>query len=241
MKDLLFSIITVSYNCKELVSCTVQSVLKQKYHLYEYIIIDGGSTDGTLEEIKKLSCNVDIKLKSELDNGIYDAMNKGLELAVGKYVCFLNMGDWFVNDKVLEEIAERVKGGKDIYYGNVIYGNNLRISPNKISFWLFLNEKMICHQAIFAKKECFVKNIFKTKFLYCSDRHWMYICYKQKRSFEHMNITVVYYDTNGVSSQAQSFLDDSMAVIQEDFGVSGIIYVLIKRSIGKIIRKVIAP
>lgn len=56
-----------------------------------------------------------------------------------------------------------------------------------------------------------------------------------------MNITVVYYDTNGVSSQAQSFLDDSMAVIQEDFGVSGIIYVLIKRSIGKIIRKVIAP
>jgi len=102
-KKILFSIITVCYNSSKTIKNTFNSVLSQTYDNYEYIIIDGGSTDGTLEVIKEFQRKDPDKLKyiSESDSGIYNAMNKGIKMANGSYICILNSDDWFEPDSLL--------------------------------------------------------------------------------------------------------------------------------------------
>ncbi len=99
----LISIITVVYNGKAFLEQTIQSVVNQSYKNIEYIIIDGGSTDGTVDIIKKYEDNIDYWI-SEKDDGIYDAMNKGLKVSTGKGVLFLNAGDYFVGDVLIDDI-----------------------------------------------------------------------------------------------------------------------------------------
>ena len=99
------SVITVCYNDRERIEKTILSVLSQSYGNLEYIVIDGGSTDGTVDIIKKYANRI-AYFVSESDEGIYDAMNKGLRKAVGEWVCFLNAGDLFVSESVLNTIFD---------------------------------------------------------------------------------------------------------------------------------------
>ena len=105
MNKLKFTIITVSYNAESCIEGTIKSVLIQSYKNIEYIIIDGGSTDNTLKIINKYKKEIDI-IVSEPDQGIYDAMNKGLNLAKGHFVNFLNAGDTFYNNEVLSLVSK---------------------------------------------------------------------------------------------------------------------------------------
>ena len=97
------SVITVVYNDVEGLKRTIPSVLNQRSNDYEYIILDGGSTDGTLEYLSSLS--IKGKIKSEPDTGIYNAMNKGLQMATGEYTIFLNSGDWFHSPDAIEAMS----------------------------------------------------------------------------------------------------------------------------------------
>ena len=99
MQDMLISIITVCLNAVETIETTIRSVLQQTYKNVEYIVIDGGSTDGTLQIIEKYRNDISI-LISEKDEGIYDAMNKGIELARGDYIGIINADDWYEKDAV---------------------------------------------------------------------------------------------------------------------------------------------
>ena len=117
-----FSVITVTYNAEKVLEDTVQSVISQTYHHVEYIIIDGASKDGTLEIVNRYRDRIN-QLVSEPDKGLYDAMNKGIALATGDYLCFLNAGDSFHEDDTLQKMVHSINGNElpDILYGETAF------------------------------------------------------------------------------------------------------------------------
>ena len=120
-----FSIITVTYNAAAVLEDTIQSIITQTYKNVEYIIVDGASTDGTLKIIERYRPHIHTVI-SEKDNGLYDAMNKGLALATGDYVCFLNAGDCLHEDDTLQNMVHSVIEAECMHTENdvpdVIYG-----------------------------------------------------------------------------------------------------------------------
>lgn len=126
---LLISVVTVCYNAADTIEKTMLSVLNQTYHDIEYIIIDGGSTDGTVEIIRKYADRIAYWV-SEPDKGIYDAMNKGIKVATGEWINFMNAGDEFVDANVLDKLFF----AKTVANVDVIYGNTLMKYTEGISF-----------------------------------------------------------------------------------------------------------
>jgi len=169
------SIITVIFNDVEHIEDTILSVLNQDYNNMEYIIVDGGSTDGTLSVVNKYNDKI-TKIISEADQGIYDAMNKGLSLATGDVIGFLNSGDIFYNDNIIDKIARAFNSNDiDAVYGDLNYvnekGETVRIwksgnfSKNKMKRgW------MPPHPTFYAKREIFEKHgFFKKEFKISGD------------------------------------------------------------------------
>jgi len=140
------TIITVVMNCRSGIELTTDSVFKQTYSNIEYVIVDGGSTDGTLEYLKGL--NRGVSLISGPDNGIYDAMNKGLSLASGDFVLFLNAGDYLVEKDTISCLLENRKPGCSIIYGDIVtYDSNEEILVKQIPVKNGV-VRNICHQGI---------------------------------------------------------------------------------------------
>lgn len=106
-----FSIITVTYNAEAVLEDTIQSVISQTYHHVEYIIVDGASKDGTLSIIDRYKDRI-TRIVSEPDKGLYDAMNKGIRLATGDYLCFLNAGDSFHEDDTLQQMVHSISSSE---------------------------------------------------------------------------------------------------------------------------------
>ena len=158
----VFSVVTIVYNGKNEIEKTIQSVINQSYQQIEYIIIDGGSTDGTIEIINNYSSKIK-KLVSEPDNGIFDAMNKGLSLASGDYINFMNAGDIFASNDIIVNIYK-----SDLTNIDFIYGDTIKITKNgkriykSNPFWLRkgIHEMGICHQSIFIRTELAKKYMF---------------------------------------------------------------------------------
>jgi len=154
------SIITVCYNNKNGLQKTMESVVNQTFTDYEYIIIDGGSTDKTIELIKENEQHIDYWI-SEKDNGIYDAMNKGIKTAKGEYCYFLNSDDYIAAPNTLEKIFAKLKPETDIIYGNLAVTKNnklqkvLKFSKNITPYSFFRHKVAIHHQASFIKRELF--------------------------------------------------------------------------------------
>lgn len=113
-----FSVITVTYNAEAVLEDTIQSVISQTYRHVEYIIVDGASKDKTLSIIDRYKDHI-AKVTSEPDKGLYDAMNKGIRLATGDYLCFLNAGDSFHEDDTLQQMVHTLPGSElpDVMYG----------------------------------------------------------------------------------------------------------------------------
>lgn len=167
------SIITVCYNSVNTIEQTILSVLNQSYNDIEYIIIDGGSTDGTLDVIGKYSDRIS-KIVSEPDGGIYDAMNKGIQLATGELIAFLNSDDWY-NDGVLERVVSKYQSTTgDVLYGDmsVIDKDDKEIyclSSDNAKFDEILYETIIFHPCSFVKTSIMKKHHFVTKYKICAD------------------------------------------------------------------------
>ena len=149
------SVITVALNVLPALRKTLASVICQSYNNYEYIVVDGASTDGTAEYLKTESTGVD-KWISEPDKGIYEAMNKGTRMATGDYCIFMNAGDCFVDDKVLSRIAQFLDGT------DFILGNELLVDEGKIVGYVpsigayslqNLLQSSTRHQSTFIKRE----------------------------------------------------------------------------------------
>lgn len=156
---MMISIITVAYNNKFGLEETIKSVISQSCKDFEFIVIDGGSNDGTKELLENYTKKIDYWI-SEPDKGIYNAMNKGIAQATGQYLIFMNSGDRFSSPDILEKIAP-VFGNEDIIYGNAYYELEDRKKyeyriPSKITVGSLLKEP-ICHQSAFFRKELFDK------------------------------------------------------------------------------------
>ncbi len=236
------SIITVCYNCEDLVNITLNSLISQTYQDFEYIIIDGNSTDNTLNNIKEYNSKFkNITIISEKDNGIYDAMNKGIKIATGKFIYFLNMGDKFYDNKVLEKVVSNLN--EDIiYYGDAVTDKGkLMTHPNKIIPLYFIAKGMICHQCIFAPTKSLKNSLFDIKYKYCADEDWLINAIENRKiGYKHLPIKICYYDTTGVSSvNKEKVYIESMEVEKKYYSKIIIKLFDIKISIAKFIKKII--
>jgi len=180
----VLTIVTVSYNTKRIIEETILSVINQDYSNVEYIIIDGGSNDGTQEVIEKYRSSISHYV-SERDGGIYFGMNKGIDSATGEYLLFLNAGDVFVDSHVLSEVAAFIglNPGYDVIYGDseqsFEYGSYI-VSPKQA----YINNKMsISHQATFVKTSALRAHKFNTKYKYAADFEQLSFFYLNNYSF----------------------------------------------------------
>ena len=172
------TIITVSYNCADTIERTIDSVVSQLSDQIEYIIIDGGSTDGTKEIIEKYSSDIAYWI-SEKDNGVYDAMNKGIKSAKGEWISFINGDDWYIKDSLSKVIEKLSNSEYDICYGYVnaikdgvktgYFGISEYTDPDKI----FLGN-LYCHQGLFVKRELFTRiGLYDTQYRIFADYDWL--------------------------------------------------------------------
>ena len=156
----LFSIITVTWNAASVIGPTLSSVERQTSSDYELLVIDGASTDDTLAIVGKASI-ASLRVFSEPDKGLYDAMNKGIARARGRYIMFLNAGDTFADDTVLARLASLVGGNPGVIYGQTqlvdhqgnVVGQRHLIAPKRLSAASFLNGMVVCHQAFVARRD----------------------------------------------------------------------------------------
>lgn len=186
-----FSVVTVCYNAVDTIESTINSVLCQLYCGFEYIVIDGKSTDGTLELIKQYSER--IKWVSEKDSGIYDAMNKGISLATGDYLIFMNAGDVFYDSYVLGKITSRIALSSHV---DVLYGNAMLISVDKTKLYTpaplhKLRKGMITsHQSTFVKTDVLKQMLFDTRYRYAADYNQISALYLSGFSFIYTDVTI---------------------------------------------------
>ena len=194
------SVITVTYNCVGVVEDTIRNVLSQTYPNIEYIVIDGGSTDGTCEVVRRyadrLSCWI-----SEPDKGIYDAMNKGIRMATGEWISFMNAGDLFASADTIEKVfAGKVYGNEvGVVHGDFIlkyrWGNVYKRGLDNGKF-------RFCHQAEFVRMSCHKTNPFDINHTIAADRKVLNEICSQGYRKEYVNIPIAIYQADtGVSSQ----------------------------------------
>ena len=204
-----FSIITVTYNASLLMGATLESVLSQTYTNYEYILVDGGSTDDTVA-VAKASGIEFAHIVSERDNGIYDAMNKGMALATGDYLCFLNAGDAFFTPDTLQTIVDAIADETEL--PDVLYGETAEVdaqrnfvrmrrlqAPKKLTWHSFRNGMLVCHQAFYARRE--IAPMYDLRYRLSSDVDWCIKVMKRSKKMVNVNAVVVNYLQNGLSLQ----------------------------------------
>ena len=200
-KPMKYSIITINYNNKEGLERTIQSVLGQSWQDYEYIIIDGGSTDGSVDVIKKYATRINYWI-SEHDGGRYPAMNKGIKHATGDYLNFMNSGDTFHSPKVLENLTN-MNFNEDIITGGFYdREKNIKhiIKPQEVTL-LTMRKNTFNHQATFYKRDLFKKRLYDENYIIQSDAKFNYLSIIYDNcSVRIIDYIVADYDFNGISS-----------------------------------------
>lgn len=211
MNNPKLTIITINLNNATGLRKTIESVVSQTYSDFEYIIIDGCSTDGSVEVVKEYQEKITYWV-SEPDKGIYNAMNKGILKATGEYCLFLNSGDWLVNHNVLEGIIPTAFK-EDIIHGNIVleYGDKQiqakGTSKDSLTLVDFLIAPTIRHQAAFIKRELFRKNgLYDESFTINGD--WFFFMKNiifNKATIKYTNINICFFDPNGIGSISTEF------------------------------------
>lgn len=208
------SIITINYNNAEGLRKTMESVLKQTYRDYEYIIVDGASTDGSVDVIREYENQLHIThstihlfWSSEKDNGIYDAMNRGIRKAKGEYTLMLNSGDYLVDEYVLERIMPKLDG-TDIMQGNNIEEcggktyRNRGYGKSDIDFFDVMKGHFL-HQSSFCRRDLFERyGYFDESYKMSGDTKFFMICLgRNDATFKYVDIDVANYDMSGISAE----------------------------------------
>ena len=210
------TVITVVRNCVDIIESTILSVINQSYSNIEYIIIDGKSTDGTIDIIKKYEDKISF-WTSEEDAGIYDAMNKGISNANGKFVNFMNAGDVFINVNICKLIADQIlKNDFNVIYGDVVARSDInnseilvRAKPlNKI--WAGI---IFCHQSAFIKLSNLKETPFDLKFKIVADFNQIVSLYLNSMVFFYLPVVVSKVLIGGVSYSNPKTIIEQIKVI----------------------------
>ena len=234
------SIITVVYNAAAVLEETILSVLQQDYPHIEYIIIDGGSTDGSVDIIRKYSDRIAYWV-SEPDAGVYDAMNKGIRKATGDWINFMNAGDRFFHPRTLSTVFENNNyKGYDILYGNVIIvsrsGVYLHLEAGKAD--QLKNCMPFCHQTVFVRTELAKTYLFDTTFKIAADYKFFYTVWKAGKKFCKQSFPLAIYTMDGISS-TNSLLEEFAKVNGEKTSLIAKLRSLIIRKIPQWLEKIL--
>ena len=204
------SIITINYNNKEGLRKTIDSVITQTWRDFEWIVIDGGSTDGSKELIEQYQQHFSYWC-SEPDKGVYNAMNKGIAQTKGEYLNFMNSGDVFYSKDTLEQVFVRNTLCADMIYGDWVRieknENVLMKAPNELSLYFFYTDN-ICHQAMFLKSSSMKNKGYDETFqIYADWARWVRMALDDS-SFQYVPVTICCFDaTEGLSNKITSNLE----------------------------------
>lgn len=221
-----FSIITVTYNAEAVLEDTIQSVIAQTYRHLEYIIIDGASKDGTLAIAHKYADHI-THFVSEPDRGLYDAMNKGIALATGDYLCFLNAGDSFHADDTLQLMVHTLAASElpDVIYGQTALVDKERhflrmrrlTAPEVLTWKSFKQGMLVCHQAFFAKRSLVVP--YDLQYRFSADFDWCIRIMKQARTLHNTHLTLIDYLEEGMTTQnRKASLRERFRIMAKHYG-----------------------
>lgn len=204
----LFSIITVTYNAAATIGPTLESVRAQTSRLYEYIVIDGASKDDTVRRVKESGIEP-LRIISEPDRGLYDAMNKGLAIARGEYVIFLNAGDRFHSPDTLKLLTDAVM---DNDFPGVVYGQTDIVdsegkrladrhltAPRDLTLKSFAEGMFVCHQAFVALRK--LTSPFDTNYRFSADYDWCIKVLQRSRRNLYVDATLIDYLSEGVTTK----------------------------------------
>lgn len=203
----LFSIITVTYNAAETLPATLASVKEQSCKLYEYIVMDGVSKDNTVE----LANNANIpnaRIISSPDKGLYDAMNKAIDIATGEYLIFLNAGDAFHSSDTLQKIADVIMNHDfpGIVYGQTQLVNTKRqrigdrhlTAPEELTLKSFAEGMLVCHQAFIALRR--ITGHYDLRYRFSADYEWCIRCLQHSRNNVYIPQTIIDYLSEGLTT-----------------------------------------
>ena len=210
MNEIPVTIITVCRNNAQGLERTIRSVESQTWQKKEYLVIDGASTDETLTVIKSHEASM-TRWVSEPDNGIYDAMNKGVRMAHGTWIIFMNAGDTFASADTLERVFGNPQEA-DVIYGDVIKGENVKKAeaPHNAHRMFF------CHQSAFVRTSCLKAFPFDTSHRMSADFKQIKQLYLAGKSFKQLDFPIAVFDTLGISNTSRSKgLRDNISVIRE--------------------------
>lgn len=201
----LVTVITVVFNGEGDLEKTLLNVLDQTYNNVEYIVVDGGSTDGTLDIIRKYDHAIDYWV-SEKDGGIYDAMNKGIRLATGNWINFMNSGDLFYENTTLDKIEFRYRPNFSILYGDIQTFSkrnqfNVRKVSGSVSVQNLVMKMPICHQSMFVTLQSFKHiGLFDTNYKICADHDWLVKALLAGQQASYVKECIALCNLDGVSS-----------------------------------------
>lgn len=226
----LLSVVTVCYNAVENLRVTYQSVRQQTYPYIEYIIIDGASTDGTLHFLEEQREKIDY-LVSEPDNGIYDAMNKGIKLAKGDYICFLNAGDTFSSPDIISQLFGQLGGRRP----GVIYGETYLVDkernqigyrhhriPEQLTWRSFLDGMLVCHQSFYARLD--LVPLYDLHYRFSSDFDWGISILKRSEENFNTHLCLTHYLNEGVTTENRvASLRERFCIMQKHYGLAATI------------------
>ena len=193
------TIVTVAFNAFDEIETTLKSIISQSYLNKEIIVIDGGSTDGTIELVQKYKDKID-HFKSEKDNGIYDAMNKGIKYSSGDWICFMNAGDTFFSKKTIQSIFDKEEISHDILAGDCIADYKSFTKLLKVKDISEINYGMIfCHQAVIVRADIYREKMFDTSYKIASDFNFFYWCHLSNKKIRIYDFPFSIVTTGGVS------------------------------------------
>lgn len=222
----IFSIITVTYNAEKVLEKTVQSVMEQTYRPVEYIVVDGASKDNTLAIIEKYRNHIQTVV-SEPDRGLYDAMNKGIALATGDYICFLNAGDAFHEATTLQQMVHSIQSSElpDVLYGETALvdakGHFLRMrrlaAPEVLTWKSFKQGMLVCHQAFFAKRTLALP--YNLRYRFSADFDWCIRVMKRAQTLHNTHLTLIDYLDEGMTTQnRKASLGERFRIMANHYG-----------------------
>lgn len=204
MENPLLSVITINYNDASGLRKTVNSVVNQSWKDFEYLVIDGGSSDESVSVIEEYQKNIHYAV-SEKDNGIYNAMNKGIKAAKGKYLLFLNSGDYLVADTVFENVFSTFMSDADFICGHIYYEQDgkaiVKEHPELMTF-SYLVSKTVYHPSTFIKRTLFEKHgLYNENNKIVSDWEFFFKTLGLNgASYKKVHHTITHFDMNGISS-----------------------------------------
>jgi glycosyltransferase involved in cell wall biosynthesis len=213
----LVTIITVVYNGIEFIEETIKNVINQSFENFEYIVVDGGSTDGTLEIIQKYESYIS-KWISEPDNGIYDAMNKGIKLATGSWLNFMNAGDSFYSNQVLQNVFENdFPEDVSVIYGDTDIGHKILKYKQNLDLNSMAQGMMLCHQSTFYRSSETIR--YNLKYKICGDQDFTMQYFASGKKACYLDLTVSKYDLEGISSQSLNKILKEKLQINKSYGL----------------------